>query len=191
MSYDNNTRYILNQGNGGRPGNKFLRSVSGMPMNFMIAITAEGNKLPQAVGNAEQLAHAVGFDGITCMCAINSPERDLFVSTGRYSWFVRPDDQNLFFGEPRFFNISLFSTGPVNQFSFTEMIGDSSFIDVSGLRSFNAVMQVKVEGTNSPFSKQVSRFFKGIEQGEPCCIVHDNYVFFAVNVTSRLISTVE
>jgi hypothetical protein len=111
---------------------------------------------------------------------LNTPDNGFFVSTLRDSTKVVPDFSSLVWGEPQFDNVPLFPTGALNQFSFVDVLGDSAFIDFTGVRSFNAVTQFRYEGKNSPFSRKVYNLFKDVTQTTPCCGRFDNYILFAV-----------
>src|SRR6185369_3388839 len=101
---------------------------------------------------AARLSYAVDFNPITCIAALpslprnNQEEACFFVSTGQASYIVYPTLQSTLFNEPTFRKQDLFPTGPFNQFSITDILGDSALIDSSGLTSFNAVLQIQNEG---------------------------------------------
>ena len=60
------------------------------------------------------------------------------------------------------------------------MMGDFGFIDAEGLRSFNAVRQLRNEGRNSAFSLKVAKLFEDIVQLDGAAISFDNYTVFSV-----------
>lgn len=162
-------------------GATILRSVSGRPLDFVINVDLNGNK----GGDAYTTAYSVGVGGITCMVALSSG--GLFVSAGNTVCFVvtfntTPGALQLF-GEYTFIRQPLFNAGCVNDKVFVDVLGDSAFIDLEGLRSFNAVLQLQNEGRNSIFSLKVSKLFKGLIQDKlnTAAIVFDNYALFAVN----------
>jgi len=159
-----------------------LRSVSGRPLDYMVNINALGDKPTptERDGGAQTTAWSVGFGEVTCLSDMNSPDGGFFVGLAGRSTKVVPDFSNPIFGEPQFDNTGLFPTGPLNQNCFTDVIGDSVFIDSVGIRSFNAVLQYRYEGKNSPFSAKVQRLFRKILQVQPCVGKFDNYALFAV-----------
>jgi hypothetical protein len=61
-----------------------------------------------------------------------------------------------------------------------DILGDFAFIDAEGLRSFNAVRQLRNEGRNSAFSLKVAKLFEDIVQVGGAAISFDNYTFFSV-----------
>jgi len=75
----------------------------------------------------------------------------------------------------------LFGVGAVNQFSLVNLLGDNALITISGIRSFNAVMQATNEGRNTPFSARVNDLFDDIEQVNTAAVVFDNYAMFSIN----------
>lgn len=160
-------------------GTKLLRSVSGRPLDFMVVISTNGDKLPGQ--DAYSVSHAVSFDTIKAINPVPSEFQDIYLSTGNNSYFVRPDFSNTVFNEPTFKNIPLFETGSNNPFSLIQLLGDIKLIDTGGLRSFNSVMQTQRESNNTPFSKEVTKFFsRDVVQGFTCAKKFDDLGYFAV-----------
>lgn len=171
MLHHNGVLYIVSP-----DGTRIYRSVTGRPLDFVIAVDANANK----VGDAEVMSLAVDYGAITCIHSLNTSPSAIYVSTSYRSYMIVPDTNNLIFNEPVFTNVPMFTTGPLNQFSFIELLGDSAFITFSGIRSFNAVLQLKREGKNAPFSLQVSALLDGIVQQSTCAINYDDYAMFFV-----------
>lgn len=172
---------------------QIYRSVSGRPLDFMVNIDTNGNKLAtEALGGANRVSHAVGYDQITSLQVLNTG--DLFVANKGGSCFsVTPDFNSKLFGEPEFDNTFLFNSICVNQRSFVDILGDSAFISINGIRSYNAVLQLHNQGRNSIFSLRISKLFDGLSQTldddiaqevsvvGPCATIFDNYALFSVN----------
>ncbi len=163
-------------------GSGFYRSVSGRPLDFVIAVDVNGNKLSAAAGDANATSHSVTFETITALSRINSNEGGFIVCTLKNTWMVVPDRTTLIYGEPgRFRNQYLFNTGALNQFALCELSGDVALIDINAIRSFNAVLNVRNEGKNSVFSRDIDNLFSHIEQPTTCCAFQfDNYAMFSV-----------
>lgn len=160
---------------------KLLRSVTGRPLDFVVAIDTDGDKLSEEAGDAYAVSHAVSYNNITCIAPLNTPGGELYVGSGNVSHIVIPDFDNTLFSEPRFTNQFLFSTAAINDISFIEQGGDFKFIDLDGLRSFNAVRQANNEGVNLPFSKNIHPLLEGLVQTTTCAATLNNLGFFAVN----------
>jgi hypothetical protein len=159
-------------------GDKIYRSVSGRPLDFVVAVNNNG----EAVANAEVVSHAVDSNEIKLLTTLNSD--NLIVVTAYSAFLVTPDYENLIYGEPRFRNTFLFTAGTINQFCWADLLGDFAFIDREGLKSFNAVLQTRNEGNNSVFSLSIAKIFDGIVQDENVCVgSFDNYTFFSVKTT--------
>jgi len=157
---------------------QLFRSVTGRPLDFVVNIDTTGNK----GGDASTTSYAVDFDEVTCMVRMNSNVGAFFVSTAKNSYLVTPVLTGLLpFNEPLFTTQPLFNTGPVNNFSLADLVGDAVFIDFGGVRSFNAVLQNRNEGRNLPFSKKVALLFATIIQTSTAAFSFDDYVFFAVD----------
>ena len=161
-------------------GTKLYHSVSGRPLDFMIPITNTGAKIheKESIGGVEAVAYTISNDPITCLHSLNTDE--LFVGSKNSSHSVRADVTNTIFGEPTFIKKYLFSTGPVNQNSFIDLLGDFAFIDQNGIRSFNAVQQAETIARNDIFSRPISNIFDSVLQDGSfqCAIVHDGYAIF-------------
>ena len=164
-------------------GTKIYHSVTGRPLDFVVPINTSGAKIAssEAAGGAEVVSYSVSYESITCISALNTDS--IFVSTRTASYAVTPNYNHTLFGEPTFSKKYLFSASVVNQHSFVDILGDFAFIDAEGLRSFNAVQQLRNEGRNSAFSLSVAKLFQGIVQNGAvtAAISFDNYSFFAVN----------
>lgn len=177
MLFKNGKLYIV------LPDRKTIaHSVTGRPLDFIIQITNDGNKVsPEEVGGAISTSHKVDFDDITCIADLNVENGGFLVATENNSYIVIPvlTPEELIFGEPTFRNQYLFSAGMLNNFSFIELIGDNAFIDKNGFRSFNAIQYYNTEGNNSPFSQQLGPVIQGIEQTITAAKNFDNYAFFA------------
>lgn len=154
---------------------RILRSVSGRPLDFVVNVDINGNK----GGNADTVDYAVSNDDITCLGVLNSGELLIGTLNGIYPVVLNYD--KIIFQEPTFLNNSSIAAGVVNQFSFVDILGDYAFIDKDGLRSFNAVSQLKNEGRNSVFSLFINSLFTNISQGNfTASFVFDNYALFSV-----------
>ena len=167
--------YMAIKGSAGRL-NKIAQSVSGRPLDFVIAINdTTGDK----DGDALATAHAIGFDDITGI--FKSGDEDTFiVTTGRNTVGVKPDhtDTN-FFGEPRLRNRGLFPSGVLNPNCVVDLNGDSAFISQTGIHSYNQIMQQKLESNNDPVSAQVYRLL-ATNQTYGAAVDFEDYAFFAL-----------
>lgn len=170
-------------------GKQIYRSVSGRPLDFVIPVDDDGNKLAnENEGGASALAHRVDFEVMTCITATPSPDT-LAVGTINRTFIISLNYDDTRFSEPSFSNFPIFTVGPFNQFSFADINGDTAFIHSSGIGSFNAASILKRESNNEPFSGMISRLFKKIGDNSnqkvmqtfPCTSETDDYTFFAVN----------
>ena len=164
-------------------GKLIYRSVSGRPLDFVVAIDTAGDKISpdELLGGARVVSHSVDYDAITCIKPSNTDTNAIFVSTLRNSFLITPRYDLTVYGEPTFRNTYLFNTGVNNQFSFTDVLGDSAFIDHTGVRQFNAVLSTRNEGRNAPFSAKLNPLFRDVVQGTTATGDLDNYTFFSVN----------
>lgn len=163
-------------------GFTIYRSVSGSPLNFMVNIDTDGNKLSsEALGGAASVSFAVDFDTINCIIPSTSEASTFLVCTSRFVYGMQPDFTSTIFGEPTFTKAFQVEAGVVNQFSVTDSNGDTPFIDFEGIKFFNATQQLKFEGDNDPFSKNISKVLVNVTQGICAATVFDNYNLFGIN----------
>ena len=184
MAFFNNKLFVISP-----DGTEIYHSVSGRPMDFIVAITNAGHKIKddagvtavESIGGAAATSYTVGYNEVTALSVLNNEA--LFISTKGGSYSVTLDYSFTLFAEPMFKKQFLFTANSINQHSFVDLLGDFAFIDPEGLRSFNAVMQSKNEGRNSIFSLKVARLFKGVVQDIKKCsaIIFDDYALFACN----------
>lgn len=158
-------------------GKQLYRSVSGRPVDFVVNIDINGNK----GGNASTVSYAASYNPMTCLRALNSGQ--IFIGTTYGNYVVTLDYNNKIFGEPKFLNNSPLESEVTNHFSFLDILGDYAFVGYSGMRSFNAVLQLKNEARNSVFSLRIARMFEGIVQSgtQTCAVLSDNYALFSVH----------
>jgi len=162
------------------------RSVSGRPLDFVIDVDQNGQKAAtEKGGGADVTSYSVGIGGITCIRAMS--DGGLFVACSNVTCFKvtvdRSNNARTIFGEPTFIRQFLFNAGCMSDRTIVDILGDTAFIDLDGLRSFNAVQQYQNEGRNSVFSLKLAPIFKDITQlpDTTAAIVFDNYAMFGVN----------
>jgi hypothetical protein len=175
MVYFNGKLFIVSA-----DGQKIYQSVTGRPLDFVTAIDTTGAQIDAAESNggAEVTAYSVSYEKISCIAPLNTDS--LLVSTRTGTFAIKPDYEHTLFGEPTWTKQYMFGASVVNQFSFVDILGDFAFIDAEGLRSFNAVRQLRNEGRNSAFSLKVAKLFEDIVQVGGAAISFDNYTFFSV-----------
>lgn len=167
----------------GRDGTYVMHSVSGRPVDFMVNVDIDGNKLPsETKGGAKTLAFSFDSDVITCIKSINIPDSFVY-ATKHITRVLTLDYQNTIFGEPRVRESAPIRAGVVNNESFCELLGDYAFIDAENVKSFNAVQQLKFSGRNSIFSLMLASLLHDIKQTEPACTVFNDYGLFYIKTS--------
>lgn len=182
MVWNNGILYVTSQ-----DLNFIYHSVSGRPLDFVVNVT---NLLPQASdytltggGDATTTAYSVGVGGISCIRQLSSGE--IFVSASGANFSVTENmTQNapLQFGEYTYIRTFLFSSFCLSDRAIIDSVGDTRFIDLSGIRSFNAVQQLQNEGRNSVFSNTIQGALNGIIQDATVTAAgyFDNYELYSV-----------
>lgn len=178
MMFVNQKLWILSQDK-----SALYQSVTGRPLDFMVNVDVNGNKLPaEALGGAATVSFNFDGDDITHISASNTADC-LIYATAKRVRVIQLNYNNTIFGEPTYSRTIEIEAGVVNQFSFTEVLGDAVFVDNDGVKSFNAVESIYVEGRNSNFSAQVSKLLKDIKQTETAIINHNNYTLVYCQTT--------
>jgi hypothetical protein len=164
------------------------QSISGRPLDFMINVDVDGNKLAtEDLGGAFTVSFAFDFDEITCLATTNIPD-SFYIASRVNSRIITLDYTRTVFGEPQFNVAVSLSIGAVNENSFLDILGDYSIIDSEGIKSFNAVQQYKVQGKNSIFSLKLQRLLqlninKVIQQQTPCCVMFNDCAIYSIKTT--------
>lgn len=169
-------------------GKSVYRSVSGAPLNFVVNVDTDGNKLPtESLGGAATTSFAFDFDPITALAVSTTAENTFLLGTNRTIYGISPDTTTTIFGEPTFDKEFTLATGVVNHISFSDINGDTAFVDFSGPKKFNAVSTLKFSGRNDPFSKNITQAIMdnqiAILQLAPCSWSFNNYNLFSLVTT--------
>jgi hypothetical protein len=169
-------------------GKELYHSVTGRPLDFVIPVNDDGDKVSseEAQGGASATSKRIDFESIT---AIKTTPADGVIVVGTQSriFIVGIDEQNLQFSEPTFSAFPIAAVGVPNNFCFVDINGDTAFISHHGIDSINASAVLKQESRNSPVSAAVSRLFQSspttfVAQDFPCAFQFGaDFAFFAVN----------
>lgn len=116
-----------------RDGISILRSVSGRPVDFMVIIDTNGQKLPsELAGGAKQVSYQVGFDQIIALGKTVTPGTFL-VGTQRNVFQVSKNTATLLFGEPIYQTISTWEYPISGPFAFIPSKTDTYIIGQEGI----------------------------------------------------------
>lgn len=189
--------------------NSIYRSVSGRPLDFVIDvpsalatstvpfsntyfnpitrqnITTTYNPFTMiGGGDATQTSYSVGVGGISCIRPLSTG--GIFVSASNANFAVTLNTTpgaSTIFGEYTFLRQFLFNATCLTDRGILDTVGDTRFIDITGVRSFNAVEQEQNEGRNSVFTSQVQKAFDKVIQSSTAvaAILYDNYEMYAMN----------
>lgn len=167
---------------------KVYRSVTGRALDFMINVDQDGNKAAtETLGGAATTSYAMDFDEVTCLSEIDVPDSFIY-ATAHTVRIITADYTNTIWGEPTFrVSAIIKNSGIVNHFSISEALNDYVFIASDGIKSFNAVQQLKFKGNSSIFSKQLQSLLqnpstkKPVKQLNCSCIGFLNYVLFNID----------
>ena len=155
------------------------RSVSGRPLDFVVNVKITGAK----GGDATTTAYSVGVGGISCLRPI--ADGSLFVSASNANFLVSKNttpNAPTEWGEYTFIRKFLFNATNLSDRTIFDSLGDTRFIDLTGVRSFNAIQYLQNEGRNSQFTSKIQLAFEGIIQDAnfAATILYDNYEFYAM-----------
>lgn len=175
MAWVDGILYIASQN-----GAEIYRSVSGRPLDFMVNVKPDGS----AGGDATTTSYSVGVGGISCLRGLS--EGSVFVAASNSNFAVSKNmtaGAPTIFGEYTFIRKYLFESTILSDRCIIDSLGDTRAIDITGVRSFNAVQQLQNEGRNDPFSSTIDAAFKGIiqESSATAAILYDNYELYGVN----------
>jgi hypothetical protein len=160
-------------------GGVILQSVSGRPLDFGINVDTDG----YIAGDAYSTAYSVGVGGITALHQLS--DGSLYVAAGNANFIVAKNmtpNAPTIFGEYTFIRKFLFNSTCLDDRCIVDSLGDTRFIDLGGIRSFNAIQQLQNEGRNSVFSVTLNGALGDIRQtaGASAAILYDNYELYAI-----------
>lgn len=161
---------------------RLYRSLTNRPLDFVVSVDADGSKAPNAVnGDALVSSFFITYSSIISLIPFNGTS--FIVGTDSpYSYVVNIDRSQLTWAEPRFSKEDLFNAAPINSYSYRDNLGDSVFITVNGIRSFNTTRQLMIESKNDIFTSKIHSYFENILQDQNSCIIEfNNYLLFSVN----------
>jgi hypothetical protein len=127
------------------------------------------------------MSYRVDYGAVTALSRVQSTQQAFLLTTARSSYLVIPDYTRLTFAEAALTNQALFQVGALNEQCIVDVLADTAVIHYSGIRSFNAILNLKFEGRNAPFSRKIEGLLSGITQTNAAAIGYDNYAAFSVN----------
>jgi hypothetical protein len=187
MAWEDGVLYITAQ-----DGQSIYRSVSGRPLDFMVNVV---NTLVTVApftqvggGDATTTSYSVGVGGISCLRPMSSG--GIFVAASNANFLVTKNMSNnapRIFGEYTFLRTFLFNSTCLSDRVIFDSIGDTRFISLTGVRSFNAISQTLNEGRNVAFTAQIAGAFGSEDSpiiqdaSAAAAILFNDYELYAVN----------
>ena len=171
-----------------KDGKELFRSVSGRPLDFVIPVNADGAKVSdvEKEGGASATSKRVDYEAITAI-KTTPVDQTIVVGTQNKVFLVQMDPTKEIFSEPYLNSFQIAAVGPVNQFCFVDLLGDTAFITQHGIDSVNSASILKQESKNNPVSADISNIFqetstKYVSQDFPCAYQFGaDFALFAVN----------
>jgi len=164
--------------------NTLYRSVTGRPLDFVVAVDANGDRTTtdEVVGGAAAMSYQADFGAVTVIAPSQSTNDAFVLCTTNNSYLIIPDytTSRMIFNEPVFSKQPLFPIGALNDQCVVDVLADTAIIHYSGIRSFNAILNLKFEGKNAPFSRYIDGLISDIIQTNAAAISFDNYTLFSV-----------
>ncbi len=187
MEYDGKRLHIVIKGRFAYEQDRMVaRSVGNRPLDFMIVLDSDGNKLvDESQGDARIMSYGVDFDKITALRVFNNNQPAIMVCTNKQIWQAVPDFTDTNFGEPTYNPVFLSGTGVVSHQGFAETTinvnsASTAFVSQSGIRAINTASQNRFEGRNYPLSRSISKLFEGVTQLTGAAVGFNDYSYFAV-----------
>jgi len=177
MEWVDGVLYIASQ-----DGEFIYRSVSGRPLDFVINVDLNGAK----GGDATTTSYSVGVGGITCLRAMANNALLVTASNAVFSVSKNTTPGAITtFGEYTFIRTFLFNATCLSDRAIIDSLGDTKFISLTGVRSFNAVFQQQNEGRNSLFSRSLQSVVANITQSpaSSAAMLYDNFELYGINTT--------
>lgn len=141
-----------------------------------------------AGGDATTTSYSVGVGGISVLRPLSTGGVFVGASDACFSVTLnQTPNAPTEFGEYTFIRTFLFNDTCLSDRAIIDSIGDTRFIDTSGIRSFNAIESLQNEGRNSVFSAFIQPIFGPdtspvIQQTNAAAsILYNNYELYAIN----------
>lgn len=140
-----------------------------------------------AGGDVTTTSYSVGVGGITCLRPLSSG--GIFVAASNANFAVTKNMSNnapKIFGEYTFLRTFLFNSTCLSDRVIFDSIGDTRFISLTGVRSFNAIAQTNNEGRNVSFTATIAGAFGSEDDPivqdatETAAILFNDYELYAV-----------
>jgi len=162
---------------------QIYHSVTGQPLNFVILVNKAGDKISgsEVEGGAPVLSWRASFSSTTAVSISGAAPGAFVLSTLNASWLVVPNYTSTIAAEPTADYTYLFDVGAVGKNSIVDVLGDTTIVCRSGVRSFNGISTLKWQGKNAPFSQPVNNFISAQEQTVTATISFDDYAFYALS----------
>ncbi len=186
MAWTDGILYVVSQ-----DFSQIYRSVSGRPLDFVVNVSNLLVTTPWKQvggGDASTTAYSVGVGGITCIRPLSTG--GIFVSASGANFAVTLDKSNValkIFGEFTFDRAFLFASNCLSDRVIFDSVGDTRFIELTGIKSFNAIKQSTNEGNNSPFSATIHGAFGPDENpiiqdsAKAAAVLFNDYELYSVN----------
>lgn len=138
-------------------------------------------------GDATTTSYSVGVGGISCLRPLSSGGIFVAASNANFA-VVKNTTQNapMMFGEYTFLRSFLFNATCLSDRVIFDSIGDTRFISLTGVRSFNAIAQTQNEGRNVAFTATIRGAF-GAENApitqddsQTAAILYNDYELYAM-----------
>jgi hypothetical protein len=139
-------------------------------------------------GDAYTTSYSVGVGGITCLRPMSSG--GIFVAASNANFWVYKDKTNVAqkqFGEFTLDRQFLFNATCLSDRVIFDSIGDTRFVGLTGVRSFNAIAQTQNEGRNVSFTAMITAAFGSEDEpiiqdsSTSAAILFNDYELYAVN----------
>jgi len=190
--------------------NSIYRSVSGRPLDFMVNVTnllTTGSSTPPGPttivdingvtrtaywqfggGDATTTNYSVGVGNISAIRPIATGGILVCASNANFAVTLNTTPSApTAFGEYTFIRTFLFNATAMSDRAILDTLGDTRFVELTGIRSFNAIEQVQNVGRNSVFSKTIQEALGSddnpILQASQvsAAIYYNNYELYAIN----------
>lgn len=148
---------------------------------------ADGSVFSQG-GDATTTSYSVGVGGISCLRSMSSG--GIFVAASNANFLVTKNMSNnapKIFGEYTFLRQFLFNSTCLSDRVIFDSIGDTRFIGLTGVRSFNAISQTLNEGRNVSFTASIAGAFGSEDSpiiqdaNAAAAILFNDYELYAVD----------
>ena len=160
-----------------------ISSVTGRPLDFVVAIKSNGDKeLDEITGGAEVTSHRADYSTPTCLLATGMEDGSLLLGTRNNVYLLMPDFDFTLFGEHTFKQRMINDVGVPTHVAGAIIAQDFAFVDYKGPKTITELTTFgkgQREGEKDyGFTAPITDLFESVQQSVVAVTNFEGYTYF-------------